>query len=73
VAITNNVTSCKLLADAGREITVEPPAGDGGVKVQLSGEAPDEICSVVELVIEGAPEVLAGQGPPPTESDRGGL
>ena len=50
-----------------------PAEGDGGVTVQLTGEAPDPICSVVELVIEGAPEVLADQAPPPVKSDRGGL
>jgi alpha-L-fucosidase len=73
VAITNKVTSCKLLADAGRQFTAEPAEGDGGVTVQLTGDAPDAICSVVELVIEGEPEVLADHAPPPVKSDRGGL
>jgi alpha-L-fucosidase len=54
VAVTNEVASCRLMADPGREVTAE--RGEDGVIVHLKGDAPDAICSVVALAINGAPE-----------------
>lgn len=62
VAVTNDVASCKLLADPERKLVAE--GGDGGVTVQLTGEAPDAICSVVVLKLKGAPKVVADQAAP---------
>ena len=72
VAVTNKAKSARLLADAGRDVKVAN-SGDEGVTVQLSGDAPDPIVSVVALEIEGAPQPVEGQGPPPPKSDKGGL
>jgi len=63
VAVTNEVVSCRLLADPSRDLGVE--RGASGLVVQLGGEAPDEICSVAALTIQGAPEAAAGSAAPP--------
>jgi hypothetical protein len=72
VAVTNAPASARLLADASRELEVSN-AGAAGLTVQLAGSAPDHICSVVALRIEGAPIPVEGQGPPPVKTDKGGL
>jgi alpha-L-fucosidase len=56
VAVTNDVRSCRLLADAGR--TFEVAKSDAGLTVQLTGEAPDPICSVIALEVAGRPQVV---------------
>jgi alpha-L-fucosidase len=52
-AVCNNVLSAELLADKSRNIKAEQRMGY--VTVKLSGEAPDAVCSVVKLEIEGKP------------------
>ena len=56
VPVSNSALSCSLLADASR--TFEVTQGEEGLTVQLTGDAPDSICSVVVLEIEGVPEVI---------------
>jgi alpha-L-fucosidase len=68
VAVTNDVAEGKLLADPSRKLTVEND-GDQGLVVQLTGEAPDPICSVVALSVQGAPTVPAGQAAPSAAGD----
>jgi len=53
----NETESCALLADAAR--TFKASSGDRGVTVQLTGAAPDPICSVVKLRIKGEPSAIA--------------
>jgi alpha-L-fucosidase len=55
VDVANKVLSAELLADSDRKITAEQ--GGMSVLVKLTGDAPDKICSVVKLVIEGKPVV----------------
>jgi alpha-L-fucosidase len=64
VGVTNKVVNARLLADPTRKIAVDG-GGDSGLTVQLTGEAPDAICSVVALELEGAPAVLAAHAAPP--------
>ncbi len=56
VAVTNKPIACHLLAEPGRSFTAEQ--GENGLVVQLTGTAPDPICSVVELRVQGAPDVI---------------
>ena len=53
VPVSNKVVACSLMADQSRRLDVAQ--GENGLTVQLSGEAPDPICSVVVLEIEGKP------------------
>ena len=53
VPASNRVLACSLMADQSRRLDVAQ--GENGLTVQLSGEAPDPICSVVVLEIEGKP------------------
>lgn len=48
-----SVGAARLLADPSRALTAEPT--EAGIAVQLTGAAPDEICSVVELEFSGEP------------------
>ncbi len=56
VPVSNNVIACYLLADRSREFSTIQ--GKEGLTVQLTGDAPDTICSVVGLEIKGKPEVI---------------
>jgi hypothetical protein len=56
VAVTNEVVSCELLADASRKFEVT--SQEDGVVVNLSGTAPDPSCSVVVLTITGEPQAV---------------
>jgi alpha-L-fucosidase len=51
VPIRNKVKGCYLLADKNRRI--DTAAVEGGIRVKIEGDAPDEICSVVVMDIEG--------------------
>jgi alpha-L-fucosidase len=56
VSISNEVEECRLLADPGRMLNVE--GGESkGLTVQLTGEEPDSIASVVLLKVKGRPNV----------------
>jgi alpha-L-fucosidase len=57
VAISNEVEECRLLADAVRTFEVERHSTQG-LTVQLTGEPPDAIASVVELQVKGKPKVV---------------
>jgi alpha-L-fucosidase len=57
VPFDNKVTGCRLLADADRVFETKTDAD--GTTVQLTGQAPDPICSVVVLDVEGAPSITA--------------
>lgn len=57
VAVTNDVKSCYLLANPERKFEVKN-AHVGGLVVQLAGDAPDSIASVVVLNLDGKPRVL---------------
>lgn len=67
VAVTNDVVSCRLLADADRKLSAA--SGSHGVTVQLTGAAPDPICSVVALTVKGTPEVVAEVAAPPPANE----
>ncbi|TWT78460.1 Alpha-L-fucosidase [Posidoniimonas polymericola] len=54
VPLQVTTTSCRLLADPGVSFSVT--RNEEGLAVELTGKAPDAICSVVELGIEGEPE-----------------
>ncbi len=54
--IANQPISASLLEDASR--TFDVAAGERGLSIRLSGEAPDPIDSVVVLKISGKPEAL---------------
>jgi len=56
VPLANEVQACYLLADKAR--TFQATRNDEGLTVQLTGAAPDPVCSVVVLRIAGAPNVL---------------
>lgn len=56
VPLANEVQACYLLADSDRSFHIT--RGDDGMTVQLTGSAPDAICSVVVLKVAGAPKVL---------------
>jgi len=51
--LRNLVHSAKLIADPGRKITSRRDGDD--ILLTLPGEAPDEIASVLELTLDGAP------------------
>ncbi len=53
VPVSNKVLACGLMADQARQFEVA--RDEDGLIIQLSGEAPDAICSVVALDIEGKP------------------
>ncbi|NIP94887.1 MAG: hypothetical protein GWO24_16165, partial [Akkermansiaceae bacterium] len=57
IPLRNEVVSCRLLADEGRTLTVEKV--DQGLSVQLTGEAPDPVCSVIDVQLRG-PQALTG-------------
>jgi alpha-L-fucosidase len=54
VALDNEVEECRLLADPKRKLTVDRDERHGLV-VNLIGQRPDPICSVVRLTIAGDP------------------
>jgi alpha-L-fucosidase len=58
VSISNEVEDCHLLADPGRTFKTDRSEKDGLV-VQLTGERPHPICSVILLKIAGKPQVIA--------------
>jgi alpha-L-fucosidase len=62
VAVKNEPVSVRLLADPDRRLSID--RGVDGLVVQLTGEAPDTICSVVALTMKGAPEATAGSAAP---------
>ena len=53
VAVGNEVVECVLLADPRRKFDVER-SKENGLTVQLTGETPDPIASVVRLKLSGA-------------------
>jgi alpha-L-fucosidase len=57
VPVSNAAVSCRLLADASRRF--ETQSGPEGLLVQLTGEAPDSIGSVVALRIQSEPQPIA--------------
>jgi alpha-L-fucosidase len=57
VPFDNKVTGCRLLADADRVFQTTTDAQ--GTTVMLTGAAPDPVCSVVVLEMEGAPSITA--------------
>jgi alpha-L-fucosidase len=57
VPVNNSVKSCYLLADNKR--TFEVAKTEKGITVQLTGTAPDPICSVVVLNLSGPTSVTA--------------
>jgi alpha-L-fucosidase len=61
VSVTNEVVSCGLLADASRSFDVTRQ--EDGLVVNVSGRAPDPICSVVVLTITGQPKVVVYRVP----------
>jgi alpha-L-fucosidase len=58
VAVDNEVVECVLLADPQRKFDVER-SKENGLTVQLTGETPDPIASVVRLRLNGAPAALS--------------
>ena len=56
VPVSNKILSCSLLADPSRSLQTQSFAQ--GLQVSLSGDAPDAICSVIKLVIEGKPKLI---------------
>ncbi|MGN6370414.1 MAG: alpha-L-fucosidase [Phycisphaerae bacterium] len=58
VPVSNKVTSVHLLADPSRTFTTTANPDEGTV-VNLTGDAPDPIASVVVMQIEGKPDVVA--------------
>jgi len=57
VAVSNEVIECRLLADQDRALTVDRSEKEG-LTVELTGERPDPICSVVRLKLAGKPSVV---------------
>ena len=55
VPLSNSVKSCHLLADNSRSFTTT--SGEEGTTINLSGNAPDKICSVIVLEIKGQPQI----------------
>jgi alpha-L-fucosidase len=55
IPVRNEALQCWALSDPGRKYVVEKT--EGGLAVQLTGEAPDGISSVVVLDIQGRPDV----------------
>lgn len=56
VPVSNKVLACELLQNSSRKFDVTQ--GEEGLTVQLTDDAPDPICSVIKLEIEGKPQVL---------------
>ena len=56
VPVSNEVLDCYLMADKTRKFTTK--AVKDGTIVNLTGTAPDKVCSVVVMDIKGSPEVL---------------
>ncbi len=54
----NLVRSCHLLADAARPVKISWHGRKQGLTIRISGNAPDTICSVVELDLIGKPEIV---------------
>ena len=57
VGVGNEVAECYLLADPRRKFEVDRSEEDG-LTVNLTGDAPDEIASVVVLKLKGEPNPL---------------
>jgi alpha-L-fucosidase len=57
VGMGNEVAECFLLADPSRKFDVDRSEADG-LTVNLTGDAPDEIASVVVLKLKGEPNPL---------------
>jgi alpha-L-fucosidase len=58
VPVGNEVRSCVLLNDRAQNLKVE--RGAGGLTVTMPGEAPNSICSVIELRLQGE-QALTGE------------
>ncbi|MCS7252953.1 MAG: alpha-L-fucosidase [Armatimonadota bacterium] len=56
VHVNNEPIACYLLADRKRRLQVD--RAEEGLTVQLEGDAPDKICSVIALEIKGKPVVI---------------
>jgi len=56
IPLLAKTVGCRLLADPARTFTVKQ--AEDSLIVQLTGQAPDAICSVVELTIEGEPQAV---------------
>ena len=57
VPVENQVDGCRLLTQPSRTFKTSS-GGTDGVTVHLTGQAPDPICSVVELDLVGQPKVI---------------
>jgi alpha-L-fucosidase len=62
VKVGNEVVDCHLLAEPSREFKVDR-SEKTGLNVNLTGNAPDPIASVVELKLRGEPNVLVRATP----------
>jgi hypothetical protein len=51
------VKRASLLADRSREVKAQ--AGEGGIRLTISGDAPDPIASVVAIELDGPIEPIA--------------
>ena len=56
VRLSNQVESCYLLADESRTFATE--TGEEGITVNLAGEAPDSVSSVIILRLSGMPDAI---------------
>ncbi|MCG9793089.1 alpha-L-fucosidase [Flavobacterium algicola] len=56
VRLKNNVEACYLLTDKNRKFMTK--SVDGGIEVQLTGEAPDKVASVIVLQLKEMPNAL---------------
>lgn len=56
VLLNNQVESCYLLADESRTFVTE--TGEEGITVNLTGEAPDSVSSVIVLRLSGMPVAI---------------
>ena len=61
VSVSNEALSCRLLTAPDRRFEVDRT--DNGLVVNVTGEAPDPICSVVTLQVAGQPQVIVYRVP----------
>jgi alpha-L-fucosidase len=61
VPVSNEPMSCELLARPEQSLKVDRT--DNGLIVNVTGQAPDSICSVITLQIAGPPEVIVYRVP----------
>jgi len=59
VPVSNDVLSCYLMADKSQKFS--SVKSEDGLIIELTGDAPDENCSVVVLEIQGKPQAIESQ------------